>query len=525
VPASVEPGLHRKLVWITFFRVVMVAVLLGGTAAVGWDETADVQRGLTPLFVLTGLVFAASSIFAAALLGRRWDVWVAYAQVVLDVGVATAVVSMTGRSESVFLFLYSLAVVNGAILLFRRGALAAGFLSVAGYLAVNARVFGASHVPPVTLFTHGAAFVATAVLASFLAEQLRSTGERLAARESDLSELAGLHEAVVQSMTSGLVTIDADGRITSINQAAAQHLGLERATAVRRHVKEVSPFFMNGRESGEADHVDGAGVSRRLAFSTFPLQARDGRPLGRAVIFQDLTRLRAMEAEVKRSERLADLGGLAAGLAHEIRNPLASMSGSIELLRGSAAASDDERLLMEIVLREAARLNELVTQFLAFARPAVPRRAATDLSVLLDETLRVFRHDPQATGVLVEATLAPAMADCDSDQIRQVIWNLLSNAAQALAVGGRRGGTLRARCGPHPGGAVIEVEDDGGGMTAEELGRLFIPFFTTKVKGTGLGLATVHRIVEANGGTIRVASEPGAGCRFTVVLPAPRGSG
>ena len=415
-----DPGLHRKLVWITFFRVVMVAVLLGGTAAVSWSEPAEIQRGLAPLFVLVGIVFAASFAFAFALRSGRWDRAVAYAEIVLDTGVATAVVSMTGRSESVFLFLYSLAVVDGAILLFRRGALASGVLSVLGYLGVNAPVLGAPSVPAVTLFTHGAAFAATAVLAAYLADQLRSTGERLAARESDLSEL---------------------------------------------------------------------------------------------------------EAQVRRSQRLADLGSLAAGLAHEIRNPLASMTGSIELLSATCSVGEDERRLMGIVLREAGRLNELVTQFLAFAKPAAPRAVATDLAALLEDTLRVFRNDPQAAGVRIDARLEPVEAMADSDQLRQVIWNLLTNAAQALGAKGRGEGAIRVRSGAGPDGAVLEVEDDGIGMSDEELGQIFIPFFTTRARGTGLGLATVHRIVEAHGGAIRVASERGRGSRFTVVLPRARPRG
>jgi len=409
-----DPGLHRKLVSITFFRVVMVAVLLGGTAIVGWREEPDVQRGLAPLFGLTGVVFAASALMAVALRRRRADPLLAYAQIALDVGIATGVVAMTGRAESLFLFMYSIAVVNGGILLFARGAAAAGLLSVVSYLAVNSRVLGAPAVSPVTLFTHGAAFAGIAALASYLAEQLRFTG----------------------------------------------------------------------------------------------------------------TRLREMEDAVERSRRLADLGALAAGLAHEIRNPLASMSGSIELLRGCVSAGEDERRLMEIVLREAGRLNELVTQFLAFARPTPPRRRPTDLAALLGETLSVFRNDPQAAGVTLEGALEPSVADCDPDQLRQVFWNLLTNAAQAVGeVHPAGGGAIRVRSRNTEDGAVVEIEDDGGGMDREALGRLFLPFFTTKPRGTGLGLATVHRIVDAHGGAIRVHSERGKGSRFTLVLPAPQSEG
>jgi two-component system sensor histidine kinase PilS (NtrC family) len=527
VAARPDPGLHRKLVWITFYRVVMVAVLLGGTAVVGWREGAEVQRGLTPLFVLTGVVFAATIAFAAVLGRGRGDAWLAYAQIALDVGLAAAVVAMTGRAESVFLFMFTLAVVNGSILLFRRGALAAGLLSVVAYVLLNTPLLGAPPVESVKLFTHGAAFAATAVLASYLAEQLRATGQRLAERESDLSALAGLHEAVVQSMTGGLVTLDGEGRISFMNRAAEALLGIPRELALSRLASEVLPSFSDGGGRDEVDFTNVDGARLRLGYSAFPLQARDGRALGRAVIFQDLSRLRAMEEAVQRSERLTDLGRVAAGLAHEIRNPLASMSGSIELLKGCVAAGEDERRLMEIVLREAGRLNELVTQFLAFARPAPPRRAATDLSVLLDETLRVFRHDPQAAGVAVEPRLDPVVADCDPDQLRQVIWNLLSNAAQAVAAAGRPDGAgkLRISCQPVGEGAQIEIADDGIGMSPAELGRIFVPFFTTKPRGTGLGLATVYRIVEAHGGTIRVASEPGAGSRFTIVLPPARADG
>jgi signal transduction histidine kinase len=411
-----DPGLHRKLVWTTFFRVVMVAVLLGGTAIVGWREGVEVQRGLTPLFLIAGVVFAASAVFSLALLRDGLDPVHAYAQIALDVGIATGVVAVTGRAESVFLFMYSLAVVNGGILLFVRGAATAGILSVVSYLLLNSRAFGGGAVPPATLFTHGAAFMATAALASYLSEQLRQTGERLAERESDLA---------------------------------------------------------------------------------------------------------AMEDQVRRSQRLADLGTVAAGLAHEVRNPLASMTGSIELLRASVPAGADEHRLMEIVLREAARLNDLVTQFLAFARPAPPRPRPTELSALLDETLQVFRNDPQALGVCIEPRLEPVTVDCDPDQIRQVVWNLLSNAAQAIAAAPARTGCgIRVRCAPAPEGASFEVEDDGAGMSEEERSRLFLPFFTTKAQGTGLGLATVHRIVDAHRGAIRVSSERGKGSRFTVLLPA-----
>jgi two-component system sensor histidine kinase PilS (NtrC family) len=239
--------------------------------------------------------------------------------------------------------------------------------------------------------------------------------------------------------------------------------------------------------------------------------------MGSAVIFQDLTEMRAMEERVRRSEQLAELGRVAAGLAHELRNPLASMSGSVELLKGGGGLGQEERRLMDIVLREAARLDQLVTRFLEWSRPAPPRREATDLSRLLDETLAVFRNDPGAARVRLEADLGPAAAACDPDQMRQVFWNLLANAAQAMD---GTGGRIRVSCAADADGVRVVVADDGPGIEPSDLPRLFEPFFTTKREGTGLGLATVQRIVDAHGGTIEVESAPGRGAAFTVRLPA-----
>jgi two-component system sensor histidine kinase PilS (NtrC family) len=200
------------------------------------------------------------------------------------------------------------------------------------------------------------------------------------------------------------------------------------------------------------------------------------------------------------------------------------MSGCIELLRGNASLSAQDARLMDIVLREAGRLEDLVTRFLQFSRPAPPRREEVDLAQVATETLEVFARDPAAAAVEVATELLPAPAWCDPDHVRQVLWNLLLNAAQAIAGAreddGAAGHRVRVLTAVDAAGAAsIAVEDDGPGMTRDELSHLFTPFFTTKDSGTGLGLATVHRIVDAHGGTVAVESAPGKGTRFTVRLP------
>lgn len=370
-----------------------------------------------------------------------------------------------------------------------------------------------------TVFVHVFAFAATAALASYLAEQLRWTGERLEAREVDLAAITALHESIVQSVASGLVTIDAAGSVTFLNRAGEHITGLEAAAVRGAPAARWFAGFQPGVERGETELVNARGERLWLGYTAFPLVARGGAPIGRAVIFQDLTALRAMQAEVQRSERLADLGKVAAGLAHELRNPLASMAGSIELLRAAPGLTAGDARLMDIVLREAARLEELVAAFLAFSRPAPPRRERVDLDRAAAETLEVFAHDPVAGRVRLERELRPIRVTGDAGQLRQVLWNLLANAAHAAAQR-EGGGTVRVRCGGEGDRALLEVEDDGPGIPAADLPHLFTPFFTTREGGTGLGLATVQRIVDAHGGAVSVESAAGRGTRFTVRLPS-----
>jgi two-component system sensor histidine kinase PilS (NtrC family) len=516
VPAG-DGGLHRRLVWLTFFRLATVTVLLGGTAIVNWQFGARAIPAVTPLYAVVIATYGASLVFSVLLRLRALERTVAVAQIVLDVAIAVAVVATTGLSESVFVFMFVLAIVNGAILLHRAGAIAALALVLVGYYGL---VFGLHPSPELlrtTLFAHGAAFAATAALASWLTEQLRRTDERLAESESDLAAVTALHESIVQSVTSGLLTLDLRGRVTFLNRAGEQIIGLSLDRLFGEPADRWFPTFAReGRD--EAEYVTPDGERRLLGYTVFDLHGRDRR-VGTAVIFQDLTGLRAMEEAMERSKRLADLGTVAAGLAHELRNPLASISGCVELLRAAQGLSPEDQRVMGIVLRETARLDALLTRFLEFTRPAPLQRVATDLAVVAGETLDVFAADPAAAGLRLERALMPTRASCDPDQLRQLTWNLLANAAQAIREAAR-GGVVTVSCEPSPdGGAVLVVADDGPGIPAAVAARIFTPFFTTKPTGTGLGLAVAHRIVDAHGGAIVVESAPGEGARFTVRLP------
>jgi two-component system sensor histidine kinase PilS (NtrC family) len=518
-----EGDLHRKLVWLTLFRIVTITVLLGGTAFVNWQFGARANEAVAPLYAVVAVTYAASIALALLLRARNpaLDRITAGAQIALDVGLSVAVVAITGVTESVFVFMFLLAIVNGAILLHRAGAVIALGAALAAYGLTILWLHPAPALIRGTLFAHASAFVATAALASFLAEQLRRTGERLAVSEHDLATVTALHESIVQSVTSGLVTMDPAGRVTFMNRAAEQISGLAFAQAAGQPGARWFPSFARGGRD-EIEWVTPAGVRRLLGYTGFDLHGRGGKRSGTAVIFQDLTELRAMQEAVDRSKRLADLGTVAAGLAHELRNPLASISGCVELLGGAEGLSAEDQRIMGIVLRETSRLDQLLTRFLEFTRPAPPQRREADLAALLGDTLDVFAADPAAAGLRIERALASAPVSCDPDQLRQVTWNLVANAGHACR-SANRSGTVRVACAPSPGGgATLSVEDDGPGIPAAELSRIFTPFFTTKAGGTGLGLAVVQRIVDAHGGSVEVDSGPGRGARFTIRLPGPR---
>jgi len=249
------------------------------------------------------------------------------------------------------------------------------------------------------------------------------------------------------------------------------------------------------------------------------------RELGVICSFQDLTEIKRMEERIRQADRLAAIGRFGAGLAHEIRNPMGSIRGAVEVLRESLRPQGDDRRLMEIILRETDRLDGIITEFLEFSRPRNLARVETDLVGILEEILLLLSHQsPTSVRIVREYGEPTVKASVDPGQIRQAVWNLCRNALEAMPQGGELRVLARPeQSGPGAGSVEIAVEDTGVGVTADQLPHLFEPFYTTKPSGTGLGLANVHRIVEDHGGEIRVESQPGIGTRFTIIFPGEDG--
>ncbi len=549
--------LRSRLGWLVLLRVLVAVLLLGGTLLLQARELWDLLRPplIGPSSILA-LVLALSLIYKA-LLPRVRDLHLfAYVQVLMDIALETALVYLTGAEESIFASTYNLSIIAGSILLYRRGALISASLSSLLYGGMlNLRFF--SVLPPAfssslrsmqplgsevffTIIINVSAFFLVALLSSYLAEQARVSREELEVAQSDLSKLTLLHEHILQCLPSGLLTCDPFGRIIYANQSALEMIGVQAESILNKPLEEVFPQIPSRllkqaargkhdpqmrRQSMKYTRPDGRIME--LGFSLAPLKGDDEVLMGTIFHFQDLTQAVAMEQHLRRVDRLATIGEMAARIAHEIRNPLASVSGSIQILQKELTLDGANRRLMEIVLRETKRLNGLLTEFLNFARPEHSTPRKMDLSKVLRETLTLFlEQTTQSCSLKVE--ISPGlMIYADSKRLTQVVWNLLNNALEAMPHGGDlivrafwASGDLPAGLDSEEGWLVVEVEDSGVGISEEVRDKVFDPFFTTKEKGTGLGLSIAHRLVEEMGGRIELQSQPGKGSRFSLWLPS-----
>jgi two-component system sensor histidine kinase PilS (NtrC family) len=541
-PSSPFGGLGRRVTYLMLFRVGVVTLLLGATFVSELGElAAPIPRVESPrstlLFGLIAATYGLTIVYALALRrATRLEPWAA-AQLGIDLVFTTALVHLTGDVESVFAFMY-LIVIVGASLLHPRGALAATVAAVLLYAGV---VLGHAWLPfgvrpaatvPLralvrALAINGVAFAATGALAGRLAVELSRASERIASQGLQLRDLAALHEDVIRCLTSGLITLTEDGRVATLNAAAEEILRVEAAPTVGRHIDALLPGLrplvegapqMSALRRAEIAYRGASGAALTLGVSVSRLVDPSGRAHGRIVNFQDLTDLRRMQEAMARAEQLAAVGRLAAAIAHEIRNPLAAISGSIELLaQGAGDGNKESAELMAIVLREVERLNALITELLDFARPRRPEPQPLDLGATLGELVRVFANDKRLMGAAIELRSdGPVWSEVDPSQLRQVMWNLLRNAVEASPPAAPVTVEVKAE----GAWASVTVRDRGPGMTPEHRARIFEPFFSTKEGGTGLGLATVHRIVEEHHGRIEVESPPDGGTAFTIRLPS-----
>jgi two-component system sensor histidine kinase PilS (NtrC family) len=507
--------------------------------------TSDVARN-APLLVLVLLVATGTSI---AVLVRRVAPRprrVAALLATLDIALVTAIVAATGGARSIFPFLYVLSVTGACVLLSRPGALA---IAAEACLLYSGLVFGGTVFPityffepphettaleVVTIFLNSATFLIVAIVAGGVAERYRTTQRELQTRQRDLRDLEAFRDLVFECVGTGLIVLDRTHRVTGFNRAATAIMG-RSAEAMRASTwHDLAGDAIDLAEVGDALQGHAMDSIRRELLITRPdgetipvlvtlstLRSAAGVPLGLVAACEDLSTLRQMEARMRHADRLASLGRMSANIAHEIRNPLASMTGAIEALIGTGTIGTigpaERESLREIVTRESDRLNRIIRDFLAYARPTPLQRTRTDLAAVLEDVLVLLEHRPLPEGVkAVRAFAPPLWADVDPNAVRQSLWNLCLNAVEAMPDGGE------LSVGATAGAARIEiwVADTGRGIAGRDLGHIFEPFYSTKPEGSGLGLALVHRVIGDHGGEVDVRSVPGAGTTITLTVPS-----
>ena len=380
---------------------------------------------------------------------------------------------------------------------------------------------------------HDVAFLVVGLLAAQLASRHSYSSVRLQKTEQNLADLQRLHERIVQSIRSGLVTTDLEGKIYLFNAAAEEITGY-RTENVRGmkifdflgNIEQPIAVSLEAAQNNnppprfETDFSTPDGFAIRLGYGISPLFAENGEMTGLILTFQDLTEMRTMEESVRRKERLAAVGRVAAGLAHEIRNPLGAMRGAIQVLQIGMKENSSQAQLMDIVLRESDRLNTIITNFLTYARPQQGEVIETDICQIIRDSVTLLRHSPDVRAchaVIEDLPQTPVTALADSAGLKQVFWNLARNAVQSMPNGGCL--TIKLSCLLNN-RLQITFLDTGCGMPANQVERLFEPFSTSTTGGTGLGLSIVYQIIRDHNGTINVRSQENKGTTITIELPS-----
>ncbi len=479
------------------------------------------------LLALLAVVYALSACWYGLLKLNESYVWQSYTQIGVDLLLITWAINRTGGVDSYLSSLYFLEIVMSSILLERRGAFMTGTASsVIHFAHMDLGYFG--YIPfPVTAMDLTRLqyiislsifdFCSVAFLSNFLAESWRRTGAELQKSTGQVAFLQAFSDRIMDSLGTGLITTDREGRIYLFNRAAEDMTGYRSDEALRLRIWDVFPGLTEKGKSSrfELSATRQDGVAVNLRFSVSPVMIDDKNTAGSVWCFDDVTELRLLERQMRQKEQMAAIGTMSAGIAHEIRNPLASIVGSFNLLQSDLKLEPDQRQLAEIITRETERLNKTITEFLSYARPRPPNRTHVDLSGLISETVQLMRNSAELKQEhRIETTLRPVAMDVDESMMRQVFYNLATNAFKAMPDGGTLSITLEER----NGNAQIRFQDTGVGLGEDELKRLFVPFNSSFKNGTGLGLPIVYQIVNAHNGAISVRSRKGLGTTVVIDL-------
>jgi len=524
----------RKLRVLILTRALVVTLLVGSFYVFQIGYGSLIFPSGFPYFIVALYILT-----IAYLIALRWIKTLslltifAYVQIVIDVISEVILIYLTGGVQSWFSFTFLLSIISASIVLNSRASYyIAGLSSILYGLLVELQFY---HVLPsfpgstfvikdhlFNIFAHITAFYLVAFLSWYLSEKLHVTTRALQQKDADLSDLKALSKDIIENMPSGVFTTDLDWRIITFNRSAEKITGKALTDVMGKTPQEIFPFLKHINIKEQWKRIEGEIYSKDktkyIGIRFEPLRNSAGEPTGMIGVFQDLTELKAMEAEVQKKEKWAFIGELSALIAHELRNPLASLKASIEMLREKKVSEQHAEHLMEIALSEMDRLNDIVTDFLLYAKPQKLNKNPFDLHQSLRDVITLLRS-PEKTirnAKISEDLKGELLITGDPKQLQQVFWNLGNNAIDAVS----EGGEVFISTEKKNNSIEIIFRDTGTGISKGELDKIFYPFFTTKEKGTGLGLSIAQRIIEEHGGNITVESRgSGTGATFKVALP------
>jgi len=548
-----EESIVSRLRWLIISRVAIVTFLLGITTFFKIQKIELLtETSIVSLYIIFALTYFLSVIYLFLLKFVKNPKVNVYIQTFTDVALITGLVYVTGGIRSIYSVFYPLAIIYSVLFLGKRGGLIIASISSILYgLLLDLEYYGV--IPPIDsevvhnydlsagyvfsrIFIHILSFYIIALVASYAVEQEKKTRVLLAEKRTAFDKLDLLHRIIIQSVDTGIMTIDLQGKIKSFNRAAEAISGFTFAELENRNVAEIFPGFTHMKEIINEDDkrssvrnrynmefVNKENQALILGYSVSTLKDNKGKRIGDIVIFQDLTSITKMEEALEKSRKLAIIGEMAAGLAHEMRNPLASISGSIQILNKDLKLGDTDERLMRIILRGKDQLESIIKDFLLLARPAPGNKETIFIKEIIEDVMESIHFVPDwNNGIKVILQLSDNLSiHANKTEMREIIWNLILNAVQAMPDGGHLSLETKNKLSVDNTIEYLEilVSDTGCGIEEAYLNKIFEPFFTTKERGTGLGLAIVNRIVEGYTGTIVIESKIERGTTCIVSLP------
>lgn len=514
------------------YRIVIITIILGTFILI--QVYMDEFLGLSPLYIVIILTYILSIIYTL-LYNKIRQEYFGLLQLTGDSLIISSVIFLTNGYDSPFAFLYSISIIIAGILFQKRGIISISVLSI-GLFIITSGLHIILMKPPdinmsTALFSVGyksVGFIIIGFLSLYLSEALKIASQQIEIKQKSIDDLILFNQYILQSLRSGIITTDLEGRITLINHAGEEILGIDHNEYIGKDITEV---FL------EFDEIDNTKTRTEVEYTlkdktihigiiTTELYDSDKKTIGKLINLQDLTNIKRLESIVKMKQKLATIGELSAVVAHEIRNPLSSIINSIELLNEDLELHGDHKKLIDILLKESNRLNRKLNEFLEYTRLRKPYKEKTDIIALIEETIFLFKnsikHNEQ---VRYQKALTPQYINIDPEQIKEVLWNLLKNSLESIDKDGiinisiTKDSLKYSDTSETKDYLCLKVEDNGKGIDKDRLSYIFKPFLTGKKEGFGIGLAVVNSIIEMHDGWIEVDTRINEGTAFIIYLP------